>query len=109
MNMQRNVIRSEKPQMTGWPTKLLSVNGDAKTIKGKKYGYLSGVHYGAPAWESGYQTCPDASDGCASECLFSSGRPDSLLNQGRNKTLMFFEHRSAFMAMMCRRLMHLSR
>ena len=49
MNMQRNVIRGEKPQMTGWPTKLLSVNGDAKTIKGKKYGYLSGVHYGAPA------------------------------------------------------------
>ena len=107
MNMQRNVIRGEKPQMTGWPTKLLSVNGDAKTIKGKKYGYLSGVHYGAPAWESGYQTCPDASDGCTSECLFSSGRARQFatIKESRiNKTLMFFEHRSAFMAMMCKEI-----
>lgn len=107
MNMQRNTMRSELPQMTGWPTRLLSVNGDAKTIKGKKYGYLSGVHYGAPAWESGYNTCPDASDGCRNECLFSSGRARQFatIKESRiNKTLMFFQHRPAFMGMMCKEI-----
>ena len=51
MNMQRNTLRGDVQQMTGWPTKLFAVNGDAKTIKGLKYEYLTLVHYGAPAWE----------------------------------------------------------
>ena len=73
MNMQRNVIRSEKPQMTGWPTKLLSVNGDAKTIKGKKYGYLSGVH--TEHLRGSQATRPVLTHQMdARECLFSSGR-----------------------------------
>ncbi len=53
---------------------------NAKTIKGQKKGYLTGILYLAPANEAraaGYTTpnaCPFASAGCKSACLFTAGR-----------------------------------
>lgn len=53
---------------------------NAKTTKGEKKGYLTGILYLAPANEAklaGYNTpnaCPFASAGCKSACLFTAGR-----------------------------------
>lgn len=53
---------------------------NAKTIKGQKKGYLTGILYLAPANEAraaGYTTpnaCPFASAGCKAACLFTAGR-----------------------------------
>lgn len=48
---------------------LLSINADAKTVKGNSRGYLTGVLYLAPYNLSGRQVCPKASEGCAAACL----------------------------------------
>lgn len=53
---------------------------NAKTTKGEKKGYLTGILYLAPANEAksaGYSVpnaCPFASAGCKSACLFTAGR-----------------------------------
>ncbi len=54
--------------------KLLSVEQDAKTKKGSKRGYLTGVMYLAPATEaSNVNLCPMASDECRQACLYGAG------------------------------------
>lgn len=79
--------------------KLLSVSADAKTYKGEKLGYLTGVLYLAPAELSGYQTCPKATEGCKAACLNTAGRGIyNKVQQARiNKTKRFFEDRQNFM------------
>ena len=52
-----------------WPVasyRLLSVESDAKTIKGSKRGYLTGILYMAPATEADgvHDLCPMATDEC---------------------------------------------
>jgi hypothetical protein len=53
---------------------VLSMNADAKTIKGTKKGYLTGIMYFAPSNLSGINVCPLASRGCIAACLFAAGR-----------------------------------
>jgi hypothetical protein len=54
---------------------LLSVGTDAKTIKGNKYGYLTGIMYLAPANESGVMNvCTSSTAECRKFCLYNSGR-----------------------------------
>lgn len=79
--------------------KLLSVSADAKTYKGEKLGYLTGVLYLAPVELSGYQTCPKATEGCKAACLNTAGRGIyNKVQQARiNKTKRFFEDRQNFM------------
>lgn len=79
--------------------KLLSVSADAKTYKGEKLGYLTGVLYLAPAELSGYQTCPKATEGCKAACLNTAGRGIyNKVQQARiKKTKRFFEDRQNFM------------
>ncbi|MGS0740130.1 hypothetical protein ACVBEG_27290, partial [Pseudomonas sp. GG8] len=56
------------------PGYLLTVNADAKTIKGLKYGILTGILYGTPANGSGlWNDCPFASPGCTLACLNQAG------------------------------------
>lgn len=98
-------MQSEKPQMTGWPTKLLAVSSDAKTVKGEKRGHLSGIMYLAQGDLSGYEVCAGRTPACFGECLGGKGRAESYTSIGEsriNKTIMFFEHRDAFMAMLTR-------
>lgn len=85
--------------MTNKNPPLLSVGKDAKTIKGEKKGYLTGVLYLAPHTISGYQVCPKASEGCRMGCLYTAGRGVYTRTQnGRiKKTLRFFQDRPAFM------------
>ena len=55
--------------------KLLGVDTNAKTVKGRKRGFMTGICYLAPSDESGaINTCPNASAGCRAACLFTAGR-----------------------------------
>ena len=82
--------------------RLLSVAADAKTVKGQKQGYLTGVLYLAPHTISGYQVCPNASNGCRIGCLYTAGRGVYTNTQNARiaRTKAFFEHRVEFMAML---------
>jgi hypothetical protein len=81
--------------------KLLTVSADAKTVKGQKFGYLTGILYLAPAHESGVMnTCPMASDGCKAGCLFTAGRASifpAIIEARIRKTHELHNDREAFM------------
>lgn len=80
---------------------LLSVDTNPKTVKGQRYGYLTGVLYLSPSDVSGYQVCPMAKTaGCEAACLNTAGRGamNSVAVARKAKTLAFFENREAFMA-----------
>lgn len=81
------------------PLRLLSVAADAKTVKGQKRGFLTGVLYLAPHTISGYQVCPKASDGCRLACLYTAGRGIYTNTQKSriNKTLRFFQDKAQFL------------
>jgi hypothetical protein len=78
---------------------ILSINADAKTSKGQKIGYMTGILYLAPHNVSGFQTCPKATDGCKASCLFTAGRGvyDTVKNARIAKTVRFFKDREGFM------------
>lgn len=78
---------------------LLSINSDAKTIKGLKKGFLTGILYLAPSTISGYQVCPMAKlAGCEKACLYSAGRGafNSIQNARIAKTKRFFDDKDNF-------------
>lgn len=79
---------------------LLSVSADAKTIKGEKFGYLTGILYLAPHDISGYQVCPKATPGCIAACLYSAGRGayTNVQKARIRKTIEFFKNREQFMS-----------
>lgn len=79
---------------------LLGFNTNAKTVKGEKIGYYTGILYLAPAKLSGYQVCPLAkSANCEKACLYTAGRGafNSIQQARINKTKYYFENRSEFM------------
>lgn len=53
---------------------VLGIQADAKTRKGTKKGYMTGIMYFAPASLSGINICTKSSAGCRDACLFSAGR-----------------------------------
>lgn len=79
--------------------KLLSIGHDAKTVKGEKQGYLTGVMYLAPYTLSGFQVCPNASEGCKAACLYTAGRGiySNTQNARIKRTKGFFADKTAFM------------
>ena len=79
--------------------KYLSVDADAKTIKGKKKGYITGILFLAPHTLSGYNLCPEASEGCSKACLYTAGRGRMLMVQRARirKTIEFMENRPEFL------------
>lgn len=82
------------------PETLLSVDTNAKTVKGQTLGFLTGILYLAPADVSGHQVCPMAeAAGCKAPCLFTSGRGamSSVQAARINRTKYFFEDRETFM------------
>lgn len=80
---------------------LLSIAADAKTIKGQKIGYLTGILYLAPSNIAGRDTvCPSAKlAGCEEACLYSAGRGAfSNVQKARiAKTIRFFDDQENFM------------
>ena len=90
-------------------TKLLSINADHKTIKGVKFGFLTGILYLAPSNESGViNTCPNASKGCRAACLYTAGRGImSPVKAARvKKTVMFAKEREKFMQLLISDIAH---
>ena len=80
---------------------ILSVNADAKTSKGEKLGFLTGILYLAPAATTKYNTCPMAKIAqCDVACLYSAGRGafNSVQSARIAKTIRFFEDRDNFMS-----------
>jgi hypothetical protein len=81
--------------------KLLSIDTNAKTVKGQKQGYLTGILYIAPANLSGYNTCALAEKaGCINACLNTAGLGGvySSIQEARiKKARLFFEDRNLFM------------
>lgn len=79
---------------------LLSIGTNAKTVKGDKYGFLTGVLYLAPSDISGHQVCPMAKmAACEKACLYTAGRGvfNSTQTARINKTKEFFNEQHAFM------------
>jgi hypothetical protein len=80
---------------------MLSIDTNAKTIKGQQYGYMTGVLYLAPYNLSGYNVCAMADVAkCHEPCLNSAGRGafNSVQAARVRKTKLFFEDRAAFFA-----------
>lgn len=79
----------------------LITSGDAKTIKGEKLGYRTGIMYLAPAKLSGIiNVCPSASVGCKAMCLNTAGRGQmSMVQQVRlARTIHLKQNPNAFRA-----------
>jgi hypothetical protein len=85
--------------------KLLTI-GNTKTMKGETKGFLTFILHLAPFWQSGYNACPMASEGCAAACLNTAGLGGIIkvgettndIQEARvRKTKMFFEQRDEFM------------
>jgi hypothetical protein len=77
---------------------VLGMSVDAKTKKGLKKGFLTGIMYFAPAKLSGIEVCPSRSLGCTSACLFTAGRGRfySITRQRVIKTLAFHFNQQRF-------------
>lgn len=92
---------------------LLTVSNDAKTIKGLKKGYLTGILYGAPAETSGVMnTCMFATPGCKASCLFTAGRAQftpSIITGRINKTKWYHAEPETFTAKLRREISALVR
>jgi hypothetical protein len=82
--------------------KLLGINADAKTSKGTKFGFLTGILYLAPANISGFEVCPSRSEGCTAACLFTAGRGayDNVKDARVRKTQLLFKNRAEFLAIL---------
>ena len=60
---------------------------NAKTVKGEKQGFLTGILYLKPYTSGGHKNvCPSATLGCISGCLNSAGRGRfDLVQNGRQR------------------------
>ena len=81
---------------------LLTVGSDAKTVKGEKLVFLTGIQYLAPSTVSGIvNLCPKASEGCQIACLNTAGRAafDTHIEIARiNKTIWFVRYKPQYWA-----------
>jgi hypothetical protein len=80
---------------------LLSIDTNAKTVKGQAKGYRTGILYLAPASVSGVvNVCPHASPACRTACLYSAGRGafTSVQTARINKTRFYVTNKTAFVA-----------
>lgn len=85
--------------------KLLAIDTNAKTVKGQKYGYMTGILYMAPSTISGNNTCPMAKvAGCEHACLYSAGRGafNSVQQSRISKAQWFFDDTQSFMMQLYR-------
>ena len=81
-------------------TSLLGFNTNAKTVKGEKLGFYTGILYLAPSDISGFQVCPMAKLAqCEAACLYTAGRGafNSIQKARIAKTQKFFNDRHNFM------------
>jgi hypothetical protein len=89
------------PFKTKYPSQLLSIGADAKTVKGEKKGVITGVLYMAPHNIAGVgNMCVFSDKDCRFSCLYASGRAEFTPNvpEGRiRKTKLFVNDNAWFM------------
>ncbi len=79
---------------------LLAISSDSKTVKGQKFGYMTGILYLAPFNLSGVNLCPMAKKAnCIESCLNTAGRGVmSSVQKGRlRKATLFNNDTQSFM------------
>ena len=80
---------------------LLSIDTNAKTVKGQKRGFMTGILYLAPGKLSGLiNVCPNASAACDNLCLYYAGRGafNSVQKARTAKTIFYVKDRESFLA-----------
>ena len=78
-------------------TKLLSINADAKTIKGNKKGFMTAIQYLTPYTGSGVNLCPNAKNAnCHEACLVSSGRMVMQKQARLNRTKLYLTNQAEY-------------
>ena len=107
------IVESDK-LFTKVPTNLLSVSSDAKTVKGEKIGYLTGIVYGAPAntCSPRWTMCALAKTAqCDIDCLVSAGRGrfENVHRARVRKTLYFKQYPQEFMTLLVKNIFSLIR
>lgn len=70
-----------------------------KTMRGGLRNYLTAILHLAPAFESGFNTCPKHTPECAAGCLYFAGRGTmkKIQNARIRRTRLFFEAKSKFL------------
>lgn len=94
--------------------KLLSIESDAKTIKGSKSGYLTGILYFAPATEADgvHDMCPGSTAECRQACLNGAGMAavfPSIKAARVKKTLAYLENPELFVEQLAADVIKLQR
>jgi len=83
----------------------LLTTSNAKTRKGEKKGWLTGILHLASATNAGrkYNVCPFADRGCRRACLYTAGRGqfDSVKESRIRKTRWLFDDRGGFIDQLC--------
>lgn len=104
-DVRKQILNSEK--FTKWfseyPSKLLSIGADAKTVKGEKYRVLTGIQYLSAHKLSGLNLCAMADiAGCSEPCLRSAGRGamNSTQMSRLRKTLFMQQYWEEYLAML---------
>ena len=78
-------------------TSLLSINADAKTIKGNKKGFMTAIQYLTPYTASGVNLCPNAKNAnCHEACLVSSGRMVMQKQARLNRTKLYLTNQAEY-------------
>lgn len=78
------------------PIRMLGLDSNAKTIKGRKKGFKTAILYLVPASQSGQQLCANAKlAACDKACLFTAGRGamSSVFMSRLWRTLFFLQYR----------------
>lgn len=84
------------------PDDMLRLDGNAKTVKGRKKGFVTAILYMAPANMSGENLCPLAFVAqCDAACLFTAGRGamSSVMLSRLRKALFWQQYRDEAIAM----------
>jgi|TARA_R110000765_G_scaffold191327_1_gene296586 hypothetical protein len=66
--------------------KLLNIDKNPKTVKGRKKGYATAILYLSPADTSGKEVCSHRTAGCTEVCLNTAGRGATPVVQNARKT-----------------------
>lgn len=92
---------------------LIAVNSDAKTSKGQKLGYFTGIMYLSPYKMANGKTnvCGDATEGCIESCLNEAGRGafSNVQDARIKKTLEFLENPKEFMVKIYKEIIKLQK
>jgi hypothetical protein len=94
-------VPNSEPQPIHRMKSLLSIDTNAKTVKGQKRGFMTGILYLAPDRISGlFNACPNASNGCRNLCLYFAGRGafNSVQKARIAKTVHYVKDRETFLA-----------